>query len=181
MARNCKTCSSRRSSRSPSRIVSPSDCLNQLNVLLETFEVVLQDFFKQGKSYQLACLRTVESYWGKSHTHVAVIFDRLVRRGLVSFRTLAEYVGQQLVQRSGDLEANSLYTKVLKTCLRYVRQLRKGLENEPDKSLFPSADKLKAELADGVLIAVEVRELLIIDPRHSVGTLATAGRPRGAG
>lgn len=143
--------------------------------MLETFEVVLQDFFKQGKSYQTACLRTVEGYWGKSHTHVVVIIDRLVRRGLIPFRTVAEYLGQQVVQRTGNLEANSLYTKVLKTCLRSIRQTRKGLENEPDKTALPSAEKLKAELADGVLSAVEVIELLIIDAGLGVEPLTACG------
>lgn len=139
---------------------------------------MLQDFFKQGDSYQTACLRTVETYWEKSHSHVLGIFDRLVRRGLISFKTLAKYIGHQLVQKSDNLQLNSLYIKILKASLRYTRQVRRSLEHDPAHQ--QEVAKLKTDLLEGIITAVEVSPLLIIDVGHSILT-GTEPRWQGIG
>lgn len=51
---------------------------------------------------------TIENFWSKSQFHLAIIFDKLIRRELIQIRTMSNYLIEKLTNKGVTLENNSV-------------------------------------------------------------------------
>ena len=126
--------------------------------MLDRYEGVLRDFFRNGDQPQLQCLKAIDEFWTHSHLHIVVIFDKFIRRELIHIKVMSNYLIEKLTNKAVNLEKNSVYYKALKTCLTVVSLNRKKLEADNSEKLAPIVKRHKTEFFDILLHIFEVND-----------------------